>query len=145
MAVRRSGPVRKNLLVMDPGIFEAVVGTASPSGVGERCGGHFGIINPMANRMNQKVRIYTLPQTWYGRLLGAVVGVVLLLLAIFFFTFFIIVFALSAIVMTIYIFLFGKKYEKTTSADMIQVEYILDDPPEESEVLDSQKDKSPVD
>ena len=95
--------------------------------------------------MNQNIRFYTLPQTWYGRLLAAMVGVVLLVLAIFFFTFFIIVFVLSAIVMTIYVFLFGKKYEKTTSTDMIQVEYILDDPQEESEAVDSQKDKSPVD
>jgi hypothetical protein len=78
-------------------------------------------------------------------LLAAVVGVVLLLLAIFFFTFFIIVFALSAIVMTIYVFLFGKKYEKTTPANMIQVEYILDDPQEESVAVDSQKDKLPED
>jgi len=99
----------------------------------------------MTNRMNQNIRIYTLPQTWYGRLLAAVVGVVLLLLAIFFFTFFIIIFAISAIVMTIYIFLFGKKYEKTTSANMIQVEYFLDDPQDESEVSDHKKDKSPVD
>ena len=125
--------------------MESGMGTAGSLLVGERCGGHFGIINPMTNRMNQNIRFYTLPQTWYGRLLAAVVGVVLLLLAIFFFTFFIIVFALSAIVMTIYVFLFGKKYEKTSSANMIQVEYILDDPPEKSEALDSQKDKSPVD
>ena len=99
----------------------------------------------MTNGMNQRVRIYTLPQTWYGRLLAAVVGVVLLLLAIFFFTFFIIVFALTAIVMTVYVFLFGKKYEETTSADMIRVEYFLDDPQGESDTLDNKKDKSPVD
>jgi uncharacterized membrane protein YdbT with pleckstrin-like domain len=124
---------------------EAGVGAAGSLPVGERCGGHFGIIKPMANRMNQNIRFYTLPQTWYGRLLAAVVGVVLLLLAIFFFTFFIIVFALSAIIMTIYVFLFGKKYEKTASGNMIQVEYIFDDAPEESEALDGQKDKSPGD
>ena len=96
----------------------------------------------MTNGMNQKVRIYTLPQTWYGRLLAAVVGVVLLLLAIFFFTFFIIVFALAAIITTIYVFLFGRKYEKTTSGDMIQVEYFFDDSQDESDVSDRQKDKS---
>ena len=99
----------------------------------------------MTNGMNQRVRIYTLPQTWYGRLLAAVVGVVLLLLAIFFFTFFIIIFALAAIITTIYVFLFGRKYEKSTSADMIQVEYFLDDSQDESEVLDSKKKKSPLD
>jgi uncharacterized membrane protein YgaE (UPF0421/DUF939 family) len=96
----------------------------------------------MTNGMNQKVRIYTFPQTWYGRLLAAVVGVVLLLLAIFFFTFFIIVFALAAIITTIYVFLFGRKYNKTTSADMIQVEYFLDDSQEESEVHDRKNDES---
>jgi glucan phosphoethanolaminetransferase (alkaline phosphatase superfamily) len=95
--------------------------------------------------MNQKIRIYTLPQTWYGRLLTAVVGVVLLVLAIFFFTFFIIVFAISAIIMTIYIFLFGKKYEETTSEDMIKVEYFLNDIKDESEELHSKKDNSPLD
>lgn len=91
------------------------------------------------------MRIYTLPQTWYGRLLAAVVGVLLLLLAIFFFTFFLIIFALAAIAMTIYVFLFGRKYEKTTSADMIQVEYFLDDLQDESEILDNKKNKSPLD
>ena len=91
----------------------------------------------MTNGMNQKVRIYTLPQTWYGRLLAAVVGVVLLLLAIFFFTFFIIVFALAAIITTIYVSLFGRKYGKTTTSNMIQVEYLLDD--DESEVHDRQE------
>ncbi|MEJ2069375.1 MAG: hypothetical protein P8X49_02000 [Syntrophobacterales bacterium] len=95
--------------------------------------------------MNERVRIYTLPQTWYGRLLAAVVGVLLLLLAIFFFTFFLIIFALAAIAMTIYVFLFGRKYEKTTSADMIQVEYFLDDLQDESEILDNKKNKSPLD
>jgi membrane protein implicated in regulation of membrane protease activity len=99
----------------------------------------------MTNRMNQKVRIYTLPQTWYGRLLAAVVGVLLIVLAIFFFTFFIIVFALLAIIMTIYVFLFGKKYEKAKSEDMIQVEYFLNDIKDESEDLHQQKDKSPLD
>jgi predicted membrane protein len=99
----------------------------------------------MINRMNERVRIYTLPQTWYGRLLAAVVGVLLLLLAIFFFTFFLIIFALAAIAMTIYVFLFGRKYEKTTSADMIQVEYFLDDLQDESEILDNKKNKSPLD
>lgn len=96
----------------------------------------------MTNQMNQKITFYTLPQTWYGRLLAAVVGALLLLLAIFFFTFFIIIFVLSAVVMTIYVFLFGRKQEKTTTPNMIQVEYLFTDAKDESEDLEGQKDNS---
>ncbi len=86
----------------------------------------------MSNGPNPRIKFYTLPQTWYGRLLGAVVGAVLLLLAIFFFTFFIIVFALVAIVTTVYLSLFGRPYEppaspETGRPDLIRVENLLDD------------------
>ena len=37
---------------------------------------------------NKQVNFYIVPQTWYGRLLTAVVGAVLFILLIFFFTFF---------------------------------------------------------
>lgn len=92
----------------------------------------------MSNGPNPRIKFYTLPQTWYGRLLGAVVGAVVLLLAIFFFTFFLIIFAIAAIVMTVYLTLFGRPYEAPPSSekirpDIIRVENLLDHPDDESE------------
>lgn len=75
---------------------------------------------------NQKIRIYTLPQTWYGRLLATVVGALVLLLGIFFFTLFLVIFALLAIVFTIYISFAGRKPEKTMSPNIIRIEYSHD-------------------
>jgi hypothetical protein len=105
----------------------------------------------MANGPNPRIKFYTLPQTWYGRLLGAVVGAVLLLLAIFFFTFFLIIFAVVAVITTIYLTLFGRRYEppvppdifRPDRPDIIQVENLLDHPEDESGESDSRKDNSP--
>mgnify|MGYP005848663031 CR=1 FL=1 len=99
----------------------------------------------MSSGPHQRIKIYTLPQTWYGRLLGAVVGAVLLLLAIFFFTFFIIIFAVVAIAATVYLFLFGRKYEGPTSPDkirpdIIRVEYLPDNSEDESGNVNFKKD-----
>jgi membrane protein implicated in regulation of membrane protease activity len=101
----------------------------------------------MSNGPQPKCQIYTLPQTWYGRLIGAVVGVVLLLLAIFFFTFFLIIFAMAAIAMTVYLSLFGRRYEgppspETFRPDIIRVENLLEDSEDESEKRDYKKDNS---
>ena len=97
----------------------------------------------MANRLNQKITVYTLHHTWYGRLLAAVAGALLLLLAIFFFTFFIIIFALLAMVTTVYIFLFGRRHEKTTPPNIIEVEYLISSPEDELEDLHRKKDNDP--
>ncbi len=101
----------------------------------------------MSNGPNPKFKIYTFPQTWYGRLVAAVVGAVMLLLAIFFFTFFLIIFAVAAIVMTIYLSLFGRQYGKPTPPDtirpdIIRVEYLLNDSEADSEKHDPNKDNS---
>ncbi len=80
---------------------------------------------------DHQIKFYILPQTWYGRLLAAVVGAIFLLLLIFFFTLFLIIFALLAIFTTIYMFLFSRKSPETTSPNIIQVEYLLADPHEE--------------
>jgi membrane protein implicated in regulation of membrane protease activity len=98
----------------------------------------------MPNGPQPRIKFYTLPQTWYGRLLGAVVGAVLLLLAIFFFTFFIIIFVVAAIAMTVYLSLFGRRYEEPTSPDtirpdVIRVENLLELNEDESEKVDSNK------
>ena len=101
---------------------------------------------------NPRLKIYTLPQTWYGRLLATVVGAVVLLLAIFFFTFFLIIFVVAAIVMTVYLSLFGRKYEEPAPPesfrpdmmrpDIIRVENLLDNTDEASEDRDTKKDNS---
>ena len=96
----------------------------------------------MTQKLDQNITIYTLPQTWYGRFLAAVVGALLFFLAIFFFTFFIIIFALLAIVATVYLFLFGRKQEKTTPSNIIQVEYFLSKHADNSDDLDQRKDDS---
>ena len=80
---------------------------------------------------NQKIKIYTLPQTWYGRLLATVVGALLLLLGIFFFTLFFVIFAILAIVFTIYISFSGRKPEKTASPNIIRIEYYHDNSEDE--------------
>jgi uncharacterized membrane protein YgaE (UPF0421/DUF939 family) len=99
-------------------------------------------MNPMPNGPNPKMKFYTLPQTWYGRLLGAVVGAVVLLLAIFFFTFFLIIFAVVAIVATVYLSLFGRRYEQPASPNIILVENMLSEAEDDSEDSDSKKDNS---
>jgi len=97
----------------------------------------------MAQDPNQIVKFYIMPQTWYGRLLAAVVGVLLLLVGIFFFTLFLIIFGILAIITTIYLFLFGRKPEKTTPMDIIQIEYLLANPQDEPRDLDQPKEKLP--
>lgn len=92
---------------------------------------------------NRQVNFYIVPQTWYGRLIATVVGAVLFILLIFFFTFFLIIFGLIAIITTIYIFFFGRKPEKASSTDIIQVEYLLANPQDEAKVLDQHKEKIP--
>jgi hypothetical protein len=87
--------------------------------------------NLMKCNPNPKIKIYTLPQTWYGRLLATVVGALVLLLGIFFFTLFLVIFALLAIVLTIYISFSGRRPEKTPSPNIIHIEYSLDNSKDE--------------
>ncbi len=88
------------------------------------------------------VKFFIVPQTWYGRLFAAVAGILLLLLLIFFFTLFLIIFALLAVVVTIYVFLFGRKIEKPTSSNIIRVEYFVANPQEESKNSNQQNKNS---
>jgi hypothetical protein len=94
-----------------------------------------------------KIRIYTLPQTWYGRLLATVVGVVLLVLGIFFFTIFLAIFALLIIVGSIYMFFSAPKPQEPTSPNVIQIEYShdnsLDEPSDPHQHPDQHKENSP--
>ncbi len=85
----------------------------------------------MVRGPGHQIKFYFLPQTWYGRLLAAVLGVIFLSLLIFFFTLFLIIFALLAIFTTIYMSLFSRKSPKTTSPNIIQVEFLPADPHEE--------------
>jgi hypothetical protein len=94
-----------------------------------------------------KIRIYTLPHTWYGRLLATVVGVLLLVLGIFFFTIFLVIFGLLAIFLSIYVFFSGPKPEKSTSPNVIQIEYSLDnsqdEPSDPDQLPDQHKENFP--
>ena len=94
----------------------------------------------MPKQSEQKIEIYGVPQTWYGRLIAAIATVLLLWLAIIFFmAFLIIVGLLFALVIIRMIWPFSKA-GKGQSSSFIETEYYV----EKNEQTESQNAKHKI-
>jgi membrane protein implicated in regulation of membrane protease activity len=80
--------------------------------------------------MNQRIefRTFSLPQTWLGRVLGALAALTLLALAFFFFVFFVIAASVGVLVFAVRRLLRPKMPAGPATAEVLEGEYTVETP-----------------
>ena len=81
----------------------------------------------MPKKSEIRIEIDWFPQTWYGRLIAAVAGVLLLWFGIMFFTVFLFVIGLVSVVAIAFVTLAFIKTTKGQSSSFIEAEYHIED------------------